>query len=256
MKRQLSRSALVLALAFLAGPLHARTDGEQAVAGVGERLRANDCEGAVRQLNAQLVAGYPEVALLAGTMFEAGFCVGKDWDKAVRFYSRASEGGVREGALRLAAGFAADAHGPDIAAAMWWASRARLEAERCTAHLPKTEDPDRFVEELRKQDPHELAVCNYVVGTLSFLQAEARYPMTGVSREIAGRADVDYWPASSRFKMDADSNATNPARHGMLEVMGRAMHFGGARYARPAGINPDWTVPFVIVFDTDKSRWW
>jgi hypothetical protein len=255
MKNTAFRLGLVVALAALAFPAWGRTDGQQAVAGIGERLRAKDCEGTVTSLNAGLKAGYPEVALLAGTMFEAGACVGKDWNKAVHFYALASEGGMREGALRLAAGFAAAANGPDMAAALWWASRAGLEADLCTARLPKTEDPDRFVEALRAWPARELAVCNYVVGTMSFVFADVRYPMAGVTREIAGRVEVDYVPATSRFKLEA-RDATGPASKGLLEVFGRALHYAGARYARPDGIDPAWKVPFVVVVDTDRSRWW
>jgi len=149
MKKTLYRWGWVVALAMLAGGAQARTDGEKAVVGIGELLKANDCAGAVKALNAGLQTGYPEVALLAGTMFEAGFCVKKNWDKAVGFYTQAHEGGIREGALRLAAGFADTANGPDAAAALWWAKRARLDAGTCTSRLPDIDDPDRFVEALR-----------------------------------------------------------------------------------------------------------
>lgn len=246
---------LVVALAAVAFPAWGRTDGQQALAGIGERLRAKDCEGTIRNLNAGLTAGYPEVALMAGTMFEAGACVGKDWNKAVHFYSLASEGGMKEGALRLAAGFAAAANGPDMAAALWWAKRAGLQADYCTAKLPKTDDPDGFVEALRTWPARELAICNYVVGILSFVSADVRYPMAGVTREIAGRLEIDYVPATSRYKVDA-GNATGPATKGLGDVFGRALYYAGARYARPDGIDPRWTIPFVVVVDTDKSQWW
>jgi hypothetical protein len=255
MKNTAIKLGFVVALAMLVFPAQARTDGQQAVAGVGERLGANDCEGAIKNLNAGLKSGYPEVALLAGNMFEAGACVKKDWNKAVHFYSLASEGGMREGALRLAAGFAAAANGPDMAAAMWWASRAGLQADGCTANLPKTGDPDRFVEALRAWPARELAICNYVVGMMSFVSAEARYPMAGVAREIEGRLEIDYLPATSKFKLDPGT-ATGPATKGLSDVFGRALHFAGARYARPDGIDPAWKISFVLVVDTDKNRWW
>jgi TPR repeat protein len=149
MKKTVCRLVLGLALATLADAALAYTDGEKAVAAVGERLRTNDCDGAVKALNTGLQADYKEVALLAGTMFEAGFCVNQNWSKAIGFYTQAYDGGMREGALRLAAGFAAAANGPDTAAALWWAKRAGLAADYCTARLPDTDDPDRFVEALR-----------------------------------------------------------------------------------------------------------
>jgi hypothetical protein len=255
MKNAVCRLGLILTLAMLAGGALARTDGEKAVAGVGERLRASDCGGAVKALNTGLQAGYAEVALLAGTMFEAGLCLNKDWSKAVGFYAQANEGGIREGALRLAAGYAAAENGPDAAAALWWARRARLEADFCTARLPGTDDPDRFVEELRKWPARELELCNYVVGTMSFIFAEARYPMAGISREIAGRPEVVFTPARRHFKSEA-RGATGPAQDGLSAVLVRAISLAGARYHQPQGIPPSWKVPFVFVVDTDKSRWW
>jgi hypothetical protein len=222
MKKAVCKLGLALTLAMLAGGVLARTDGEKAVAGVGERLRANDCGGAVKALNTGLQAGYPEVALLAGTMFE---------------------------------GFAAAANGPDTAAALWWAKRARLDADFCTARLPATSDPDRFVEALRAWPARDLEVCNYVVGEMSFISAEARYPMAGIAREIAGRSEVVFTPARSHFESEA-RGATRPAQDGLAAVLTRAISMAGARYRKPEGIPPSWAVPFVLVIDTDKSRWW
>lgn len=244
-----------LALALLAGGAQARTDGEKAVAGIGERLRAKDCAGAAKALNAGLQAGYPEAALLAGTMFEAGFCVNRNWDKAIGLYTQAHDGGIREGALRLAAGFAAAANGPDTAAALWWAKRAGLDADHCTARLPDTDDPERFVAALREWQPDALAVCNFVVGEMAFIAAEARYPMEGVQREIMGRTEMVFTPARSHFRSEA-RDATGPAHDGMSAVLVRAISLAGARYRKPEGIPAAWTIPFVVVVDTDKNRWW
>jgi hypothetical protein len=255
MKKTVFRLGLVIALAIPAFAAQARTDGQRAVGGIGERLGANDCEGAIKNLNAGLSAGYPEVALMAGTMFEAGACVRRDWNKAVRFYSLANEGGMREGALRLAAGFAAAANGPDMAAAMWWATRAGLQADLCTARLPKTDDPDRFVEALRAWPARELAVCNYVVGMIAFVTADVRYPMAGVTREIEGRLDIVYQPALVKFTA-RPIGGTGPAGLHMNDVWVRALHFAGARYPQPAGIDPAWKISFEVVVETDKSRWW
>jgi hypothetical protein len=255
MKKTAFKLGLVLMLALLACQVQARTDGQQAVAGVGESLRAKDCAGALKHLNAGLGAGYPEVALLAGTMFDAGICVEKNWKKAIDFYSTASAGGVREGTLRLVAGFAAAENGVDPAAALWWAKRAALDAGRCTANLPNTDDPDVFVEALQKWPASELAICNYVVGKISFMYAEARYPIWGVKREIAGRLEIDYRPADDHFRIDPGS-ATRPAVQAMSYAWGLSHHLARERYPQPSGIPPTWTVPFVVVFDTDKSTWW
>jgi hypothetical protein len=257
MKKTISRSGWVLAaaLALLAGGVQARTEGEKAVGAIGERLKAKDCDGAVKALNTGLQARYPEVALMAGTMFEAGFCLKKDWSKALGFYTQAYDGGIRAGALRLAAGFAAAANGPDAAAALWWAKRARLDADSCTARLPDADDPDRFVEALRALPAQNLAICNYVVGTMAFVTAEARYPMEGVSRQIAGVPEVVFTPALSHFRSEA-RGSTGPAQDKISEVIEHAISLAGARYPKPKGIPPEWKIGFVLNVDTDKSRWW
>jgi hypothetical protein len=246
---------VAVALASMAGSAQARTDGEKTVAGIGERLRASDCEGAVKALNGGLRAGYPEVALLAGTMFEAGFCLNKNWNKAVGFYTQAHDGGVKEGALRLAAGFAAAANGPDTAAALWWAKRAGLKADYCTGRLPDADDPDRFVQTLRTWPVGDLQVCNFVVGMMSFISAEGRYPMAGISHEIKGRIDLVFTPAMPHFALTApDANATSSDV--LTTVFSRTAGFAGARYLKPVAISPSWQIPFSLDVDTDKSRWW
>lgn len=255
MKESWARPGLLFVLGALALDAHARTDGQQAAAQVVERLRANDCPAAVERLNDGLKAGYPEIAMMAGSMFDVGVCVQKNWNKAVGFYSQASEGGIKEGAYRLAAGFAARENGPDMAAAMWWANRAGLQADRCTAMLPKADDPDRFVEELMQWPARELAVCNYVVGVIAFISAEGRYPIAGVKTEIDGRLKVTYRPGAAHFKTDP-GYATFPARMKLNEVFGQAMRYAGARYPRPDGIDPAWEVRFNATVDTDKTLWW
>jgi hypothetical protein len=255
MKKTMARCGLVVALAMLAGAVQARTDGEKAVGAIGERLKASDCDGAVKALNTGLQAGYPEVALMAGTMFEAGFCLKKDWNKALGFYTQAHDGGIREGALRLAAGFAAAANGPDTAAALWWAKRARLDVDYCTTTLPDTDDPDRFVAALRQWQPKALETCNFVVGEMSFIVAEARYPMAGIQREIVGRTELVFTPARRHFHSEA-RDATGPGQDAMSAVLVRAISQAGTRYHQPEGIPPAWTIPLVVLVDTNKSRWW
>jgi hypothetical protein len=256
MKKTARRWGWVVALAMLAGGAQARTDGEKAVVGIGELLRANDCAGAVKALNTGLQTGYPEVALLAGTMFEAGFCVTKNWDKAMGFYTQAHEGGIREGALRLAAGFADTANGPDAAAALWWAKRARLDAGACTSRLPDTDDPDRFVEALRAWPAQEVKFCSYVAGVMSFMTADARYPMSGIAREAMGRVEVAWTPGRHHFKTQGLSETTGPAQENMFAAVNRSISLAGARYKMPLGVSPTWQIVFDLVFDIDRKRWW
>ncbi len=255
MRATLARAGLLLGLGALACDTQARTDREQAVRDVVRHLRANECPAAVERLNDGLKAENPELAMMAGTMFDIGICVAKDWDKAVGFYVRASDAGIKEGAYRLAAGFAARQHGPDTAAALWWAARAGLQADGCTGKLPKMDDPERFVEELKRWPAHELAVCNFVVGSIAFILADARYPLGGVKTEISGRAEITYRPAANSFREDT-RDATIPARDKMGRVLTQAIGHAGPLFTKPAGIDPEWELRFVVPIDADKSRWW
>lgn len=245
---------LVLA-ALCAGTATAATEGERAVAAVGERMRADDCAGVVSRLNAGMKNGYPELALLAGTMFENGFCVGRNWDKAVSLYASAAEGGVVEGALRLAAGYADPANGPDAAAALWWARRAGLDAGWCTTKLPKAGEPEAFVEALGKWPSHDLEVCTHVVGMLSFIRADVRFPVKGVKREAVGQLEVEYWPGTGKVRSEA------PGMHytgglAIHDVFTHSLSLARARYKPPVGIDRDWVIPMVLRIDSDKSHWW
>lgn len=255
MNKKRRKLGILLALALQAGCALAATDGEQAVIGIGERMKAQDCAGAVERLNAGLAERHPEVVLLAGNMFETGACVKPDWNRAVGYYAQAFEAGMREGALRLAAGFAAVAHGPDPAAALWWARRAKLPVDRCMARLPKTEDPDRFVEELGKWPGQELAACNYVVGVLSFVHAETRHPIHGVKHEASGRIDVEYLPSQSYFHGTV-VNSTGRATRDISEAWSTIQFQAGKLYAKPAGIDPYWKIPFTLLVGIDNGRWW
>lgn len=255
MKQNRLKSWFVAILALPACMAFAATDGEKAVGRVGERMKARNCAGAVKELNAGLAARHPEVALLAGTMFETGACVTQDWNRAMGHYTQAFDAGMRDGALRLAAGFAAVAHGPDAAAALWWARRARLPVERCVGRLPDTDDPDRFVQELGKWPAQELATCNYVVGLLSFIHAEIRYPINGVTHEAMGRVEVEYLPARSYFNGTV-SNGTGRVARDVSQALGQIQYQAGKLYAKPAGIDPDWKIPFILLLELDKDRWW
>jgi hypothetical protein len=162
--------------------------GQRTVEEITERIALKDCGGAVADLKRALRKGFPEVALLAGSMYDNGVCVTRDWERAVPFYIQAWQDGLPKGAYRLAAGYASPDNG-DVAAALWWASRLRDRGFRaqgvasCEVSQTVRDDPERFTAELQTWPQARLAVCNYLTGVMATMSGEGKY------RRAAHRTD-------------------------------------------------------------------
>ena len=255
----LSRAACCLFLVLLpAAQAGAATRAAQeAVHEVRSRIDARDCGGAVERLKAGLKQGHPEVALLAGSMYEHGICVKASWDNAVTFYVQAHSGGLAEGAERLAAGFAEPARGPDAAAALWWGLQGRggMPNQACAVSREAEKDPDRFVAELRSWHPTLLAICNYMVGVISTVSSGITYPGRARAYGLGGEVTLRFLPAVPRIELkkggskefqlygwvDGDKLRDREAgladgffEHSLRELANYALR----RYPQPAGI-PD-----------------
>jgi hypothetical protein len=238
--------------------------GRKAVAGITDRIRLKDCEGAVADLKTGLKKGFPEVAMLAGSMYENGICVKPDWERAIPFYIQAWQGGVRDGADRLAAGYAAPEHGPDIAAALWWATRNRNPngtlhgVTGCTVPKAVADDMDRFVAELQTWSQSRLQACNYMVGVMSTIEGEVKYPSMAYLYSVGGDVKIRFLPGIPRIELQKGGSTeiqTHGARYGdiaserheltsgsfeqaMDDVANRALR----RYPHPDGIPADTVV--------------
>lgn len=231
--------------------------GDAAVHDVKVRIEARNCASAVDRLKVWLTKDMPKVALLAGTMYEHGVCVKRDWSKAVSFYTLAFDGGLTEAAERLAAGFADPGNGPDIAAALWWGRQGRsFNVPFCTVSKEAADDPDRFVAELNTWKPSRLAGCNYVVGVMSTVTAELKYPKLGLAHLVGGDVDLRFFPGLARIEVkqaeareyallgwvDGDTlgdrrtkKVTGVFEKTLSEVANRAL----ARYPQPPGLPAD-----------------
>ena len=152
--------ALACSLAPLSAPAWARTPAEQVVSNVRIDIARGDCKAAAARLNKGLGEHYAEVQLLAGSMYENGACLKANWDRALHFYSLAFKNGQTEAAYRLAAGFAAPENGPDIASALWWASRVNLVDGDCLPSEAARNDADLFLKELKTWTDARVAVCS------------------------------------------------------------------------------------------------
>lgn len=111
--RALFTATLLLAICGTAPHAGAGTrSGALAVDAIRGSIAAQNCQQAVDRLKSGLKNEYPEVFLLAGSMYENGICVRRDWDRAVTFYVQAHDAGEKDGAARIAAGYADPANGP------------------------------------------------------------------------------------------------------------------------------------------------
>jgi hypothetical protein len=266
---KLARLAALTLLVTLAIPAAARrvSSGDEVSRKVRLYVEARDCVSAVARLNDGLAKKYPEVNLLAGAMFESGICVKADWNRAVDFYVKALDGGQKAAIYRLMSGFAAPEHGPDMAAALWWANRPNIEfnVSSCKVSDANRDDPERFVEELRTWPQPHLAMCNYMVGVLATMSGEIRFPAKAAAFGLTGNVKLRFEPAVPRIDVDAaeitehqvpgwlKGNALEDREsRGVRGIFEAAMRQGAdralKRYPQPAGIPPGSGVGITFAF--------
>lgn len=235
--------------------------GREAVDDIRYRIEMQHCDGAVADLKTGLKKGFPEVSLLAGSMYENGVCVKRDWNRAVLFYVEAWQGGMKEAADRLAAGYAAPENGTDVAAALWWSHRGNKDSERakgmanCRISPAAVDDMDRFVAELQTWPQQRLAICNYVIGVMSTVSAEVGYPAFAAAYNVGGEVSLRFLPAVPKIDLkggkvqefamygavngdkarERTSRSAGSFESALREVADRALR----RYPHPDGIPPD-----------------
>ncbi|MGH8855095.1 MAG: hypothetical protein ACREWI_12550, partial [Telluria sp.] len=201
--RKSTRVTLLLALSGASALAGAGTYScALAVDAIRGSIAARNCSQAVDRLKSGLKNAYPEVILLAGSMYENGVCVKRDWSQAVTFYVQAHEAGEKDAAARLAAGYADPANGSDVAAALWWGLKA-LGARLGECAVPKEamDDPDRFVAALATWPAPRLAACNYLVGVMSTMKAEVKYPELAIEYGIGGEVSVRFLAGVPRIEL-------------------------------------------------------
>jgi hypothetical protein len=235
--------------------------GRRTVEQITDRIRVKDCAGAVDDLKTALKKDFPEVAMLAGGMYENGICVKRDWERAVPFYIQAWQGGIRDGADRLAAGYADPSNGPDVAAALWWASRNRTGKRTlygikgCSVRGEAADDMDRFVAALKRWPQARLQACNYMVGVMSTLEGEVKYPTIAYIYRASGDVRIRFLPAIPRIELqkgassevqvhdlasgDAPTAPPDLTSTSFEQAMGYVSDRALRRYPRPDGIAPD-----------------
>jgi hypothetical protein len=235
--------------------------GRNTVSDIRQRIELQHCDGAVEDLKAGLKKGFVEVSLLAGSMYDNGVCVKRDWNRAVLFYVQAWQGGMKEAADRLAAGYAAPENGADVAAALWWSYRGSNQGARakgmpdCKVSPAAAKDMDRFVAELQTWPQARLAVCNYMIGVMSTISAEVGYPAFASAYNVGGDVSLRFLPAVPQIDLrrgevreyamyglvngdkarERSSRSAGSFENALREVADRALR----RYPHPGGIPPD-----------------
>jgi hypothetical protein len=260
--------------ALLSAPVLAEESdyGRLTATAITDRIALKDCAGAVADLKAGLKNGFAEVALLAGSMYEHGACVQRDWNRAVPFYVQAWQGGMVEAADRLAAGYAAPGNGLDVAAALWWASRGRgheVQAhglQQCAVSPAASDDIDRFVAELQTWHPSRLTACNYMTGVMSTISAEVKYPAAGIIYRANGNVILRFLPAVPRIEMqkggkgefqllgwveeDLTQDRARTRLAGFDKAVSDVANRALRRYPHPDGIPADTAITVQYVFET------
>ena len=266
-------ATLLLALFGAAGHAGAGTRfGALAVDAIRDSIEARDCKTAVERLKSGLGNEYPEVFLLAGSMYEQGICVKRDWSRAVSFYVQAHDAGEDSAAPRIAAGYAEPVNGPDVAAALWWAWKARgFQLHHCGVPKEAGADPDRFVAELKTWPKERLSVCNYLAGVMSTMSGELKYPELAAEHALGGDVTLRFLPGVPRIELQrgesreyqmlgwvsGDALRDRKSRKmadGFEAALSTVANRALARYPHPGGISADALIEVKYTFTMEHEK--
>jgi hypothetical protein len=149
---------------------------------------ANDCNGAVVELNAGLAADQADIVYLAAAMFEQGNCLRQDWEKAAQLYQRAYTLGNERAVPKLVALFALKNHDP--AAALAWAALRPLGLPAaCVPSAAGLLDPSVLGAELSAWPADRLKACVYTAGVIYKIFSELGF-------------SGSEWPDSKKLKFE------------------------------------------------------
>lgn len=166
---------------------------------VHRAIEARDCPRAIARLNAGLAEKFPDIYIMAGSMYEQGLCLTANWERAERMYQLARAAGHEAGALRLIAGYAHQRRDP--ASALWWGSRSEQNVVPGFCRVADgSNDPDAFVAALRTWPAGRLAQCTYVVGVLAAIAAETEYPSMALDYAMSANLSMRFLPSAGKVE--------------------------------------------------------
>lgn len=245
----------LLATQSWAAPNHVATEIEtEALERVLMFVEHKDCAGAVKALNKGIADKYPNVMLLAGSMFEAGICVKPDWDKAAGFFQLAHAAGQQKARPRLISGYAEKNRDPG--AALWWLAKHGGMPAPCAAADHLVDDPDAFVAALNKWPKGQVAACVYTGGVAMRVAGDIEFPGRGPEQGVFGDAHMHFVPSAGTITWTAGSTGRISTvrveqagddeggvfKHTFLKHMRAVSERALKQFTRPEGIDPTWVI--------------
>lgn len=243
----------------------ARPHSPQTVRPIVTALIAQNCGNAVKALRTGLKEKHSEVMIMAGTMYERGLCVKKDWNQANDFYLMADAAGNEHARSKLVAGLVGQG---DAGGALYWLSKLpRTLPEQCYGKIDADKDPDAFAAELNKWTKARLDGCLYMAGVYHAIRGDMRFPAEASSIGVWGSIRMKFVPASGSVEwtllnhetrvleglqtVEPDTPLAHRAKadqilvkHGKL-VSDQAL----PRFVKPAGIPPEIVIADTFEFD-------
>ena len=116
-----------------------------------------------------------------------------------------------------------------------------------------SDNMDRFVAELQTWPQWQLAMCNYVVGVMSMLSAEIRYPAQAQAYGVGGQVTLRFLPSVPKIELKKGDTQeyrllgivngdmlrdreTSMVTGGFEKALGAVADRALRRYPRPGGI--------------------
>lgn len=223
------------------------------------------CDKAIKVMNEGLAKRMDNVMLMAGTMYEEGICLKKNWDQAAKYYQMASEAGNRAALPRHIAGLAFQHRDP--AAALWWAAEYGKMPLPCRAADGLRDNPDAFVAAIKAWPQERLATCVYVAGVIHRVAGDMEFPgqaiVMGLNADIVMRFDpetgkITWTKANTEFVSvtrsvlggDEEGAIYKSAFAKPLVQMGERVL---SQFQRPPSIAPFMQVTIKFVFTLDLA---
>lgn len=242
----------------------------KATRGITALIESGQCKSAVEALKPSVKSKHPDVLLLAGTMYEEGLCVQRNWEKAASFYLLANEAGNGAAIPRLIAGYAIA--GRDNGLALWWAAKAwgtRSFPGQCLPASDPDANPDGFNNELERMPPALFQGCVYLAGVVGEMYAQMQFPPLALHNGVTGSVTMEFRPGAgtitwrqgelnvnpnqgARVRNMAQADLDNPRtiKTSLLDYMKGRGEFALSRYRKPErGLDPEFVFPTTFHFE-------
>ena len=136
--------------------------------------------------------------LMAGTMYERGMCVKKNWEQANQFYLMADAAGNVKARHKLVAGLIGQG---DAGGGLYWASKLPRDLPaQCYSKADPEKDPDAFAAELNSWPKERLNGCVYMAGVYNAIVGDMRFPAEAAAIGVWGSIQMKFVPATGTIE--------------------------------------------------------